>query len=50
MVVHTPTARMLTLLGIRKLADVSPVIIGKKYDHIVRHPESLFIQDLYLLI
>ena len=50
MVVHSPSARMLAFLSIRKLADISPVVVRKKDGHIVRNPESLFIKGLDFLI
>ena len=50
MVIHTPTAGTLALLSIRKLADIAPVVVGKKDGHIVRNPESLFIQSLDFLV
>ena len=50
MVIHPPSARMFTLLGIRQTPHITPIIISKKHDYIIRHTKPFIIIILHLFI
>ena len=50
MIIHSPTARVLTLLCIRKATEITPVVIAEQHDNIVWDTKTEVVVFLHLFI